>query len=134
VVPNLGLRMFSDHSFMTGLKVERFLGDGSEFEALREFVPGLDHRAIDWKASARHRKLLCQEFRAERNHQVVLAVDGGQLMAEPVGGVPKLDHAINAAILLGWFCGPARPSMPDPGSGAKARSAAFSAPGRRPSG
>ncbi|HMG54285.1 MAG TPA: DUF58 domain-containing protein, partial [Kofleriaceae bacterium] len=110
VVPNLGLvraialRMFSDRSFMAGLKVEKFIGDGSEFETLREFVPGLDHRAIDWKSSARHRKLLCQEFRAERNHQVVLAVDAGQLMAEPVAGVPKLDHAINAAILLGWFC------------------------------
>jgi uncharacterized protein (DUF58 family) len=110
VVPNLGavravaLRMFSDRSFMAGLKVERFLGDGSEFESLREYVPGMDHRAIDWKASARHRKLLCQEYRAERNHQVVLAVDGGQLMSEPVDGVPKLDHAINAAILLAWFC------------------------------
>jgi uncharacterized protein (DUF58 family) len=110
VVPNMGavravaLRMFSDHSFMAGLKVEKFLGDGSEFESLREYVPGMDHRAIDWKSSARHRKLLCQEFRAERNHQVVLAVDGGQLMSEPVNGVPKLDHAINAAILLGWFC------------------------------
>ncbi|HLL20858.1 MAG TPA: DUF58 domain-containing protein, partial [Kofleriaceae bacterium] len=110
VVPNIGavravaLRMFADQSFMAGLKVERFLGDGSEFESLREFVIGLDHRAMDWKASARHRKLLCQEFRAERNHQVVLAVDAGQLMSEPVGGVPKLDHAINASLLLGWFC------------------------------
>ena len=110
VVPNIGavravaLRMFSDHNFMAGMKVEKYLGEGSEYEALREYVPGLDHRAIDWKASARHRKLLCQEFRAERNHQVVLAVDAGQLMSEPVSGVPKLDHAINAAILLGWFC------------------------------
>lgn len=110
VVPNIGavraiaLRMFADQNFVAGMKVERFLGDGSEFESLREFVIGLDHRAMDWKASARHRKLLCQEFRAERNHQVVLAVDAGQLMSEPVGGVPKLDHAINAAILLGWFC------------------------------
>jgi uncharacterized protein (DUF58 family) len=110
VVPNVGavravaLRMFADQNFMAGLKVERFLGDGSEFESLREFVIGLDHRAMDWKASARHRKLLCQEFRAERNHQVVLAVDAGQLMSEPVGGVPKLDHAINASLLLGWFC------------------------------
>ncbi len=110
VVPNLGavraiaLRMYSDRSFMAGMKVERYLGDGTEFESLREYVPGLDHRAIDWKSSARHRKLLCTEFRAERNHQVILAVDSGQLMAEPVAGVPKLDHAINAAILLGWFC------------------------------
>jgi len=110
VVPNIGavraiaLRMFADQNFMAGLKVERFLGDGSEFESLREYVVGLDHRAMDWKSSARHRKLLCQEFRAERNHQVVLAVDAGQLMSEPVGGVPKLDHAINASLLLGWFC------------------------------
>jgi uncharacterized protein (DUF58 family) len=110
VVPDLGavraiaLRMFSDRDFLAGLKVERYLGDGSEFESLREYVPGLDHRAIDWKSSARHKKLLCQEFRAERNHQVVLAIDAGQLMSEPLGGVPKLDHAINAAMLLGWFC------------------------------
>ncbi len=110
VVPNLGavraiaLRMFADRNFTAGLKVERYLGDGTEYESLREYVPGLDYRAIDWKSSARHRKLLCQEFRAERNHQVVLAVDGGQLMSEPIAGVPKLDHAINAAILLGWFC------------------------------
>jgi uncharacterized protein (DUF58 family) len=110
VVPNLAavravaLRMFADRTFMSGLKVERYLGDGSEFESLREYVPGLDHRAIDWKSSARHRKLLVSELRAERNHQVVLAVDAGQLMSEPVGGVPKLDHAVNAALLLGWFC------------------------------
>jgi uncharacterized protein (DUF58 family) len=109
VVPNLGavraiaLRMFADRNFMAGLKIERYLGDGTEFESLREYVPGMDHRAIDWKSSARHRKLLSTEFRAERNHQVLLAVDAGQLMSEPVAGVPKLDHAINAALLLAWF-------------------------------
>ncbi|MEZ4401660.1 MAG: DUF58 domain-containing protein [Kofleriaceae bacterium] len=110
VVPNvasvraIALRMFGSAEFLAGLKVERFLGDGTEFESLREYQPGLDHRAIDWKASARHRKLLTTEFRAERNHQVVLAIDGGQLMAEPLGGIPRLDHAINASLLLGWFC------------------------------
>ncbi len=110
VVPNIGsvraiaLRMLGSQEFLAGLKVERYLGDGTEFESLREYLPGLDHRAIDWKASARHRKLLTQEFRAERNHQVVIAVDGGQLMAEPLAGIPRLDHAINASLLLGWFC------------------------------
>jgi uncharacterized protein (DUF58 family) len=110
VVPNIGsiraiaLRMLGSQEFLAGLKVERFLGDGTEFESLREYLPGLDHRAIDWKSSARHRKLLTQEFRAERNHQVVIAVDGGQLMAEPLAGIPRLDHAINASLLLGWFC------------------------------
>ena len=110
VVPNIravraaALRFFSTRDFMAGLKVEQYIGDGSEFESLREYVPGLDHRAIDWKASARHVKLLCQEFRAERNHQVVVAIDTGQLMSEPLGGIPKVDHAINAGLLLGYFC------------------------------
>ncbi len=110
VVPNLGavramaLRMLSNRELMAGLKVERYVGDGSEFESLREYVPGLDHRAIDWKASARHTRLLCQQFRAERNHQIIIAVDGGQLMSEPLAGIPRLDHAVNAGLLLAWMC------------------------------
>lgn len=85
-----------------GSRVERFVGDGSEFDRLVEFVPGLDRRAIDWKASARHARLLCRRHRAERNQQVVLAVDTGRLMAEPTGGLPRLDHAIHAALSLAW--------------------------------
>ncbi|HUQ02667.1 MAG TPA: DUF58 domain-containing protein [Kofleriaceae bacterium] len=110
VVPNLGavramaLRMLSNKEMMSGLKVERYVGDGSEFEMLREYVPGLDHRAMDWKASARHLKLLCQQFRAERNHQVIIAIDNGQLMSEPLAGIPRLDHAVNAGLLLSWMC------------------------------
>jgi uncharacterized protein (DUF58 family) len=106
VVPNLrpvraaALRFFGSRELVAGVQVERFVGDGSEFDALVEWVPGLDARAISWKASARHRKLLCQEFRAERNHQVILALDTGHLMAEPLGGVPRLDHAVTAALLL----------------------------------
>ena len=60
-------------------------------------------RDIDWKHSARHRKLLCKEFRTERNHQVVLAFDTGYLMREPIEGMPRLDHAINAGLLLAWI-------------------------------
>lgn len=88
---------------MTGVKAQRFLGDGSEFDRLAEYRRGLDPRAMDWKASARHRKLVCREFRAERNHQVVLAFDAGRLMGESVGGVAKLDHAINAGLLLAYY-------------------------------
>jgi uncharacterized protein (DUF58 family) len=110
VVPNVGavrraaLRFFSSREFLSGLKVEHYVGEGSEFESLREYVPGLDHRAMNWKASARHRQLLCTEYRAERNHQVVLALDTGHLMAEPLEGIPKVDHAINAALLLSYVC------------------------------
>jgi uncharacterized protein (DUF58 family) len=108
VVPDLrpvraaAFRYFGARELEVGVQVERFLGDGSEFEALVEYVPGLDPRAISWKASARHRRLLCQEFRAERNHQVVLALDTGHLMAEPLQGLPRLDHAVGSALLLAY--------------------------------
>ncbi len=101
-VQRTALRFFTSPDFMSGLKVERYVGDGSEFESLREYVPGLDHRAMNWKASARHRRLVCTEFRAERNHQIVIATDTGHLMAEPLQGVPKLDHAINAGLQLAY--------------------------------
>lgn len=102
-VRSAALRFFGSREFMSGLKLEEYSGDGSEFDRLREFVPGLDHRSIDWKASARHCKLLSREFRAERNHQIVIAVDSGRLMGESVQGIPKLDHAINAGLLLAWY-------------------------------
>ena len=85
-----------------GQKTQSQRGEGSEFEALREYTPGLDSRAIDWKHSARHRALICKEFRAERNHQIVVAFDTGYLMREPLNQVAKVDHAINAGLLLAY--------------------------------
>jgi len=108
VIPNVravriaAIRFFRSKEFVQGLKTDRYLGDGSEFDSLREFQPGFDSRTIDWKSSARHMKLVAREFRAERNHQIVLAVDCGHLMREPLSGVPKVDHAINASLLLAY--------------------------------
>lgn len=106
VTPDLGrvrrraLERLSQRDAPVGRKIERYAGEGSEFHALREWTTGLDRRDIDWKASARHTRLLTREVRAERNHRIVLAVDTGRLMAEPLAGVPRLDHAIHAALLL----------------------------------
>jgi uncharacterized protein (DUF58 family) len=83
-----------------GTKSQRDAGEGAEFESLREYAPGLDSRFIDWKHSARHRKMLVREFRTERNHPIVLAFDTGHLMREPVDGIPRLDHSLNAGLLL----------------------------------
>ena len=107
-VPNVravreGAAKFFSPDAMFGIKAQKQQGDGSEFDALRSYVPGLDHRSIDWKHSARHRSLVCKEFRTERNHQIILAFDAGYLMSEPLAGIPKLDHAINAGLLLAFM-------------------------------
>ncbi len=108
VVPDLrplereALRFFRERDLRAGLKIERYRGDGTEFDSLRSFATGDDPRAVHWKASARHRALLTRQYRAERNHQVVLALDTGRLMGERLGDLSRLDHALSAALLLGF--------------------------------
>ncbi|MDR3077136.1 MAG: DUF58 domain-containing protein [Planctomycetota bacterium] len=86
-----------------GVKSQRLRGEGAEFDKLCDYAAGMDSRFIDWKRSARHRKLLCKEFRQERNHQIVLGFDTGRLMLEPIDGLTRLDHAVRAGLLLGWI-------------------------------
>ncbi|TJW83373.1 MAG: DUF58 domain-containing protein, partial [Mesorhizobium sp.] len=78
-------------------------GQGREFEALKDYQPGMGRRMIDWKRSARHGKLLAREFRIEENNNIVLAIDCGRLMCEPVDGVPKVDRAVTAALLSAFI-------------------------------
>lgn len=97
------VRLFSRNA-MFGAKSQLDLGEGSEFQALRDYQPGMDRRAVDWKRSARHAALLAKEFRTERNHHVIMALDCGRAMSEPVDGAPRVDRAINAALLLAYAC------------------------------
>jgi uncharacterized protein (DUF58 family) len=78
-------------------------GEGSDFDALTEFRPGMDRRTIDWKQSARHMKLLAKNYRSERNNQIVFAVDSGRQMCEPVAGLPRVDRCVSAMLLTAWI-------------------------------
>lgn len=107
IVPNIeavkaeAMRMFARDA-MFGLKSQIDTGEGAEFHALKDFTPGMDRRTVDWKRSARHGRLVAKEFRTERNHHVILALDAGRAMCEPLAGLPRIDRAINAALLLAF--------------------------------
>jgi uncharacterized protein (DUF58 family) len=85
-----------------GMIARRFRGEGSQFEALSEYQPGMDRRRIDWKASARHVHLYAKEYEAERNNQLVFAFDCGQAMCEPVAGMPRIDRAVAAGLAAAY--------------------------------
>ena len=85
-----------------GQSRQPWLGHGGVFEALTEFRDGIDRRHVDWKASARHATLLAKEHTVERDNAIVLAVDCGRLMCEPIDGLARVDRAINAALLTGY--------------------------------
>lgn len=95
------VRMFSRDA-LHGAKVQLDVGEGAEFHALSDFHSGMDRRTVDWKQSARHQTLLAKEFRTERNHQVVMALDCGRVMCEPIAGAPRIDRAIHGALILAY--------------------------------
>jgi uncharacterized protein (DUF58 family) len=75
-------------------------GQGSEFDSLREYVVGDDVRSIDWRSSARRSDVVVRTWRPERDRRVVLVLDTGRTSAGRVAGVPRLDAAMDAALLL----------------------------------
>jgi uncharacterized protein (DUF58 family) len=74
--------------------------EGTEFERVREAVPDDPMRAINWRATARTGVLMATQLMPERAQPVVACLDHGRLMGVGAGELTKLDHAINAALLL----------------------------------
>ena len=83
-----------------GDKIVRAHGGGTEFERLRDYVEGDDHRKINWLATARERKLVVNNYQAERNQPVFILLDTGRPLSYEAGGMKKLDYSINAALIL----------------------------------
>jgi uncharacterized protein (DUF58 family) len=75
-------------------------GQGTEFDSLREYVVGDDVRSIDWRASARAADVMVRTWRPERDRHVLLVLDTGRTSAGRVGDGPRLDAALDAALLL----------------------------------
>jgi uncharacterized protein (DUF58 family) len=100
-VRDQGMRQFM-RSRQFGTRIRPDSGDGTEFQSLTDFQPGMERRAIDWKASARRYSLLAREYRTERDNSVVFAVDCGRAMSEPVDGLPRVDRAVSAALLAAF--------------------------------
>ena len=77
-------------------------GASTAFAGLRDYVRGDDVRRISWTATARRDRPVMVEVEAERGQQVMIALDCGRLMTAPAGELDKLDHAVNAALMLAW--------------------------------
>lgn len=83
-----------------GIRRSRTRGLGMEFESLREYAEGDDYRKVDWKASARRGKLVVRQYEQERNQSVVICIDVGRHMLAEANGVRKLDHVLDALLML----------------------------------
>jgi uncharacterized protein (DUF58 family) len=85
---------------LDGQAAARVRGQGTEFDTLRDYVPGDDVRSIDWRATARRDAVVVRTWRPERDRRLVVVLDTGRTSAGRVGDVPRLDSALDAALLL----------------------------------
>jgi uncharacterized protein (DUF58 family) len=85
-----------------GIRSLRIRGTGSEFESLRDYVVGDEYRKIDWPATARRNKLITRQYNVEKAQNIVLVLDCGRNMLQPVQKMTKLDFIINTALMLGY--------------------------------
>ncbi len=83
-----------------GLRSAQGRGGGTEFDSLREYSVDDEFRRMDWAATARAGKAIVRTYRAERNQTVLLLLDAGRTMAGRVEEVPRLDHAMDAVMML----------------------------------
>jgi uncharacterized protein (DUF58 family) len=80
-------------------------GQGTEFDTLREYVLGDDVRSIDWRGTARRSDVVVRTWRPERDRRVFCVLDSGRTSAARVADEPRLDAAMDAALLLAALAG-----------------------------
>lgn len=85
-----------------GYRVAAVRGKGRELDRLRDWVEGDELRDVAWKATARHGRMIVREYRLERSQNIVVCLDKGHRMAERVGYLSRMDHAINTILLLAY--------------------------------
>jgi len=85
-----------------GLHQQQRRGEGMDFRQLREYRRGDSQRQVDWRASARMRKLISREYQDERDQEIVYLLDCGRRMRAKDGELSHFDHALNAVLLSAY--------------------------------
>ena len=81
-----------------GLKKIRRIGHTQEFEQIKEYVEGDDFRTINWKATAKKRQLMVNQYQDEKSQPIYSLIDSGRVMKMPFNGLKLLDYAINSTL------------------------------------
>ncbi len=87
----------------TGVHKSPYHGFSVEFSDYREYVPGDDPRAIDWKAYARTDRYFIKRFEAETNLRGYLVVDASASMGFSSGNGSRFAFAARLASCFAYL-------------------------------
>lgn len=102
-IANYAILATENHTSQMGIKKRQRRGEGMEFHQLREYRQGDSLRQLDWKATARRRKLIARDYQDERDQQIVLMIDSGRRMRAKDDELSHFDHALNALLLVSYI-------------------------------
>lgn len=80
-----------------GARPRRVIGAGSELHQLRGYVQGDPPARIDWKATARARRLVTREFSEDQHLDVLVAIDAGRFSRVRAGRLDRFGLYANVA-------------------------------------
>ncbi|MBN2023811.1 MAG: DUF58 domain-containing protein [Pirellulales bacterium] len=87
---------------LVGVRRVRRIGQDHEFERLRDYRVDDNYRFIDWRATARRRKLTVKDFQSSQAQRIVFLLDCGRMMTNEARGLSLLDHGLNAMLMLAY--------------------------------
>lgn len=97
---DIELKSLSKISVNQGVKKMRRLGHSYEFEQIKTYVQGDDYRSINWKATARNRHVMINQYEDEKSQPIYFAIDKGRNMRMPFNGLSLVDYAVNSTLAI----------------------------------
>ncbi len=83
-----------------GMHRQRVIGQGREFEKLREYVHGDSYNIISWKATAKNAKPISKVFQVERTKEIYVVIDTSRLSGRIEQDKPVLEKYLDSALTL----------------------------------
>lgn len=87
---------------LVGVRRTRRVGQDHDFERLRDYSVDDNYKHIDWRATARRRKLTVKDFQATQSQRIIFLADCGRMMTNQAAGLSLLDHALNSLLMLSY--------------------------------
>ena len=87
---------------LLGVRRTRRIGQDNEFERLRDYTVDDNYKHIDWRTTARRRKLTVKDFQSNQSQRLIFLIDCGRMMTNRAAGLSLLDHALNAMLMLSY--------------------------------
>jgi uncharacterized protein (DUF58 family) len=87
---------------LMGVRRTRRIGQDNEFERLRDYTRDDNYKHIDWRSTARRRKLTVRDFQTNQSQRIIFLMDCGRMMTNQAAGLSLLDHSLNAMLMLSF--------------------------------